>query len=75
MARKVSFNTFRIVCVRDDDVLDDDEFYMSILVDGVDTRNVSEEVKAEAALFLVTMFKELNEQSMRICYGKADNTK
>ena len=65
MARKYSFNTFRIVCLRDDDVLDDDVFIVDMLVDGKSTKDLPYEKKAEAAGFLFDMFKKLNNESLK----------
>jgi hypothetical protein len=65
MARKYSFNTFRIVCLRDDDVMDDDVFIVDIMVDGKSTKDLPYEKKAEAAGFLFDMFKKLNNESLK----------
>lgn len=45
MARKYSFNTFRVVCLRDDDVQDDDVFLVDFLVDGKSTKELPYEKK------------------------------
>lgn len=63
--RKYSFNTFRIVCLRDDDVQDDDVFIVDMLVDGKSTKDLPYEKKAEAAGFLFEMFKKLNNESLK----------
>lgn len=65
MARKYSFNTFRIVCLRDDDVQDDDVFIVDIMVDGKSAKDLPYEKKAEAAGFLFEMFKKLNNESLK----------
>ena len=65
MARKYSFNTFRIVCLRDDDVQDDDVFMVDFIIDGKSSLELPHEKKAEAAGFLFDMFKKLNNESLK----------
>ena len=73
--RQYSFDTLRIVCLRNEDNTDDDDFFVDILADGVSTRNLSEEKRDEAARFVLGLFLSLNDQSMK-AYGKAvDNDK
>lgn len=70
--RQYSFDTLRIVCLRNEDNTEDDDFFVDILADGVSTRNLSEEKRDEAARFVLGLFLSLNEQSMK-AYGKAVN--
>lgn len=73
--RQYSFDTLRIVCLRNEDNTEDDDFFVDILADGVSTRNLSEEKRDEAARFVLGLFLSLNDQSMK-AYGKAvDNDK
>ena len=73
--RQYSFDTLRIVCLRNEDNTEDDDFFVDILADGVSTRNMSEEKRDEAARFVLGLFLSLNDQSMK-AYGKAvDNDK
>ena len=73
--RQYSFDTLRIVCLRNEENMEDDEFYVDIIADGVSTRNMSEEKRDEAARFVIGLFLSLNDQSMK-AYGKAvDNDK
>ena len=51
--RQYSFDTLRIVCLRNEDNTEDDDFFVDILADGVSTRNLSEEKRDEAARFVV----------------------
>ena len=67
-----SFDTLRIVCLRNEDNTEDDDFFVDILADGVSTRNLSEEKRDEAARFVLGLFLSLNDQSMK-AYGKAVN--
>ena len=68
--RQYSFDTLRIVCRRNEDNTEDDDFFVDILADGVSTRNLSEEKRDEAARFVLGLFLSLNDQSMKE-YGKA----
>lgn len=52
MARKYTFNTLRIVCLRNDEVTDDDAFFVDILADGVSTMKLDDAKIAEVAEFL-----------------------
>lgn len=70
--RQYSFDTLRIVCLRNEDNTEDDDFFVDILADGVSTRNLSEEKRDEAARFVLGLFLSLNDQSMK-AYGKAVN--
>ena len=70
--RQYSFDTLRIVCLRNEDNTEDDDFFVDILADGVSTRNLSEEKRDEAARFVLGLFLSLNDQSMQ-AYGKAVN--
>ena len=70
--RQYSFDTLRIVCLRNEDNTEDDDFFVDILADGVSTRNLSEEKRDEAARFVLGLFHSLNDQSMK-AYGKAVN--
>lgn len=70
--RQYSFDTLRIVCLRNEDNTEDDDFFVDILADGVSTRNLSEEKREEAARFVLGLFLSLNDQSMK-AYGKAVN--
>ena len=70
--RQYSFDTLRIVCLRNEDNTEDDDFFVDILADGVSTRNMSEEKRDEAARFVLGLFLSLNDQSMK-AYGKAVN--
>ena len=73
--RQYSFDTLRIVCLRNEDNTEDDDFFVDILADWVSTRNLSEEKRDEAARFVLGLFLSLNDQSMK-AYGKAvDNDK
>lgn len=73
--RQYSFDTLRIVCLRNEDNTEDDDFFVDILADGVSTRNLSEEKRDEAARFVLGLFLSLNDQSVK-AYGKAvDNDK
>ena len=73
--RQYSFDTLRIVCLRNEGNTEDDDFFVDILADGVSTRNLSEEKRDEAARFVLGLFLSLNDQSMK-AYGKAvDNDK
>ena len=73
--RQYSFDTLRIVCLRNEDNTEDDDFFVDILADGVSTRNLSEEKRDEAARFVLGLFLSLSDQSMK-AYGKAvDNDK
>ena len=73
--RQYSFDTLRIVCLRNEDNTEDDDFFVDILADGVSTRNLSEEKRDEAARFVLGLFLSLNDQLMK-AYGKAvDNDK
>lgn len=72
---RFSFNTIRIVCLRNEENTEDDEFFVDILADGESTRNMSEEKREEAVRFVLDLFSSLNEQSISE-YGKAvDNDK
>ena len=68
--RQYSFDTLRIVCLRNEDNTEDDDFFVDILADGVSTRNLSEEKRDEAARFVLGLFQSLNGQSIEE-YGKA----
>ena len=70
--RQYSFDTLRIVCLRNEENTEDDDFFVDILADGVSTRNLSEEKRDEAARFVLGLFLSLNDQSMK-AYGKAVN--
>lgn len=70
--RQYSFDTLRIVCLRNEDNTEDDDFFVDILADGVSTRNLSKEKRDEAARFVLGLFLSLNDQSMK-AYGKAVN--
>ena len=70
--RQYSFATLRIVCLRNEDNTEDDDFFVDILADGVSTRNLSEEKRDEAARFVLGLFLSLNDQCMK-AYGKAVN--
>ena len=70
--RQYSFDTLRIVCLRNEVNTEDDDFFVDILADGVSTRNLSEEKRDEAARFVLGLFLSLNDQSMK-AYGKAVN--
>lgn len=70
--RQYSFDTLRIVCLRNEDNTEDDDFFVDILADGVSTRNLSEEKRDEAARFVLGLFLSLNDQSVK-AYGKAVN--
>ena len=70
--RQYSFDTLRIVCLRNEDNTEDDDFFVDILADGVSTRNLSEEKRDEAARFVLGLFLSLNDQSLK-AYGKAVN--
>lgn len=65
-----SFDTLRIVCLRNEDNTRDDDFFVDILVDGVSTRQVSKEKRDEAARFIFGLFESLTKQSLEV-YGKA----
>lgn len=69
MARKFSFNTFRLVALRDDDDMDNDKFTCDFIVDGEPLRNLPKDKKSEAAEFLVEFYQTLTKQSM-LAYEK-----
>ena len=61
MARKYTFNTLRIVCLRNDDVIDDDAFFVDILADGVSTMKLDEAKTAEVAEFLLDFMLKFSD--------------
>ena len=61
MARKYTFNTLRIVCLRNDEVTDDDAFYVDILADGVSTMKLEKEKKAEVGEFMYDFMKNFTD--------------
>ena len=61
MARKYTFNTLRIVCLRNDEVIDDDAFYVDILADGVSTMKLDEGKTAEVAEFLLDFMQKFSD--------------
>ena len=65
MARKFTFNTFRLVALRDDDVKDEDVFMIDFIVDGESTLSLPRDKKVEAADFLLEFYENLNKQAMQ----------
>ena len=61
MSRKYTFNTLRIVCLRNDEVIDDDAFYVDILADGVSTMKLDEAKTAEVAEFLFDFMQKFSD--------------
>lgn len=61
MARKYTFNTLRIVCLRNDEVIDDDSFFVDILADGVSTMKLDEAKTAEVAEFLFDFMQKFSD--------------
>ena len=61
MARKYTFNTLRIVCLRNDEVIDDDAFFVDILADGVSTMKLDEAKTAEVAEFLLDFMQKFSD--------------
>ena len=61
MSRKYTFNTLRIVCLRNDEVIDDDAFYVDILADGVSTMKLDEGKTAEVAEFLLDFMQKFSD--------------
>ena len=61
MARKYTFNTLRIVCLRNDEVTDDDAFFVDILADGVSTMKLDESKTAEVAEFLFDFMQKFSD--------------
>lgn len=61
MARKYTFNTLRIVCLRNDEITDDDAFFVDILADGVSTMKLDDGKKAEVAEFLFDFMQKFSD--------------
>lgn len=61
MARKYTFNTLRIVCLRNDEVTDDDAFFVDILADGVSTMKLDDCKIAEVAEFLFDFMQKFSD--------------
>ena len=67
--KQYSFDTVRIVCLRNEDNTEDDEFFVDILADGVSTRQLEKDKREEVSAFVVGLFQSLNQQCIDK-YGK-----
>lgn len=74
MARKYTFNTLRIVCLRNDEVIDDDAFYVDILADGVSTMKLDKDKRAEVGEFMYDFMKNFTDLCVDAYKRKKDET-